>query len=107
MKVGPSAPAIRSWCQTTVGCCRKERGWGASRKRRDMIPSGVVQRDERKRTADERSKQNGRCQNRGRESLREESGGRPAALPRRHAAEKRRASESGSCMERENLSSRC
>src|ERR1700722_16583255 len=30
-----------------------------------MIPSGVVQRDERKRTADERSKQNRRCQNGG------------------------------------------
>ena len=41
-----------------------------------MIPSGVVQRDERKRTADERSKQNpGDAQETGgRESLRDESG---------------------------------
>ena len=72
-----------------------------------MIPSGVVQRDERKRTADERSKQNRRCQNRGRESLRDESGRSPEARPRRHPAERRREPEPGSCMERENLSSRC
>jgi hypothetical protein len=72
-----------------------------------MIPSGVVQRDERKRTADERSKQNRRCQNPGRESLRDESGRSPEARPRRHPAERRREPEPGSCMERENLSSRC
>jgi len=22
MRVGPSAPTIRSWCQTTASCCR-------------------------------------------------------------------------------------
>jgi hypothetical protein len=56
MRVGPSGSAIRSRSQTTVSCCRKER-WGERHgKRRDAIPSGEVQEDERKRTVDDPSK---------------------------------------------------
>jgi hypothetical protein len=56
MRVGPSEPAVRSRLQTTASCDGQEPWWLALRKRRDMIPSGVAQRDERKQTADDVSK---------------------------------------------------
>src|SRR5215468_1107505 len=56
MRVGPSKPAVRGRLQTTASCDGKEPWWSALRKRRDLIPSGKVQEDERKRTADDASK---------------------------------------------------
>ena len=43
----------------------KSRGGERCGKRRDLIPSGVSQRDERKQTADDVSKAYRRCRNRG------------------------------------------
>jgi len=48
MKEGPSRSAIRCWSQATASCCRQKRWWWTLRKRRDMIPAGMVERGERK-----------------------------------------------------------
>jgi len=56
MKEDPSRSAIRCWSQATASCCCQKRWWWALRKRRDEIPSGKVERGERKQTADDVSK---------------------------------------------------
>ena len=72
-----------------------------------QIPSGAIRRGERKRTADEVSKCQRRCQNRGVVQLPGSVRERSWRLPERHPACRRREAGSGSCMERENLSPRC
>jgi len=56
MKEDPSSSAIRCWSQATASCCGQKPWWWALRKRRDMIPSGGVERGERKRSIGEVSK---------------------------------------------------
>jgi len=77
------------------------------RKRRDQISSGTIRRGEREQTADDVSKRTRRCQNRGCDFLPGRARGQPWRPPERHPAYRRREAGSGSCMERENLSSRC
>ena len=56
MRVGPPAPAVRCRRQTTASCCSQKRWSEHCSKRRDLIPSGMIWRGERKRTADDVSK---------------------------------------------------
>ena len=49
----PSEPAIRSWLQTACELlASRALVVSVAEKRRDLIPSGEIRRDERKRTAD-------------------------------------------------------
>ena len=72
-----------------------------------MTLSGTMHGDERKRTADEVSKVPLDDVKIGGFSLLRDQSGSYRFLARWHPVCKRRDHESGSCMERENLSSRC
>jgi hypothetical protein len=65
MRAGPSRPAVRRGLKPLQAAIVKSDGGERCSKRRDKIPSGVIRRGERKRTADEVSKCHRRCQNRG------------------------------------------
>ena len=65
MRAGPSRPAVRRGLKPLQAAIVKSDGGERCSKRWDKIPSGVIRRGERKRTADEVSKCQRRCQNRG------------------------------------------
>src|SRR4051794_4804682 len=67
----------------------------------------MIRRGERERTVDEVSKRPNRCQNRGWSLPPGQAREQPWKPPVRLPAFRRREAGSGSCMEREKLSSRC
>ena len=73
------------------------------RKSRDKIPTGKVERGERKRTAAEASKAVKTMSKPGADPSPGISLGDVLKLPRRHPACRRREAQPGSCTERENL----
>jgi hypothetical protein len=104
MKEGPSGSAIRSLIPSHRELLRSKAGVvSVAEKSGTMIPAGMVERGERKRTAAEASKAEWAMSKPGGDHSSGISSGDALIPPERHPACRRREARPGSGMERENL----